>query len=164
MKSVSRIVAPIVLLLIMGISIGACSNDSCYDNGSSLPLATFYVGNSQQTINGLTIMGIGAPGDSLLLDSATVKEAYLPLRASQTATSFLVRHWRTNGIDRIAVNDTLSIDYQPIEYFHSIECGAMFNYDIKLVTCTFHGIDSIVLVKDFIDNSRTPAIRIHFRP
>ena len=82
----------IALTLIMA----ACSNDSCYDNGSSLPLATLHMGTKQQSIPGLTIMGIGAPGDSLLLDSATVKEAYLPLRASQTATSFLVRHWRTN--------------------------------------------------------------------
>lgn len=164
MKSVSRIAAQIVLLLIMGIGIGACSNDSCQDNGSSLPLATFYVGNTQQTINGLTIMGIGVPGDSLLLDSAMVKEAYLPLRASQATTSFLVRHWRTNGIDKIAVNDTLTIDYQPIEYFHSIECGAMFNYDVKRASCTSHGIDSVVVLKAIIDNSRTPAIRIHFRP
>ena len=152
---------PIVLiaLALLGAS---CSDDSCSDNGSSLPLATFYVGNTQQTITGLTVMGIGVPGDSLLLDSASVKEAFLPLRASTTTTSFMLRHWRSNGSDWLPVTDTLTLDYQPIEYFHSIECGAMYNFDVKRVGYTTHGIDSVILLNNLFTNSRTPALRIHF--
>lgn len=162
MKRFARIAVHATLLLILGIGAVSCNNDSCYDNGSSLPLATFYVGNTQQTITGLTIMGIGVPGDSLLLDSASVKEAFLPLRASVTTTSFMLRHWYSNGNDRLSVTDTLTLDYQPIEYFHSIECGAMFNFDVKRVSHTTHGIDSVILLNNLITNSRTPAMRIHF--
>lgn len=43
MKWLSHITAIIVMLAALGAGITACSDDSCYDNGSSLPLATFYL-------------------------------------------------------------------------------------------------------------------------
>ena len=150
------------LLLALTIAWTACSDDSCYDNGSSLPLATLYVGSSQQTISGLSIMGIGVPGDSLLADSTSINEVYLPLRASVRQTSYAL--WRRVAIDTLStlVTDTITIEYEPIEFFHSIECGAMFNFDIKQVKHTTHGIDSVVVLTTLITNSRTPAMRIHF--
>ena len=164
MKRHYHIGAIAALSILLGIGSTACSDDSCYDNGSSLPLATFYVGDSQQTITGLTVMGIGAPGDSLLLDSTSASEIFLPLRASVNTSSFMLKRWKSNDPTIEPVTDTLSIDYQPIEYFHSIECGAMFNYDVKRLNCTTHGIDSVVLLTNLITNSRTPALRIHFAP
>ena len=149
-------------VLTMGIAASSCSDDSCYDNGSSLPLATCYVGNSQQTIGGLTIKGIGALGDSLLLDSAAVKEVYLPLRATVGTTSYVLSRWLTTDTVTTLYSDTLTLDYEPIEYFHSVECGAMYNFDIKRVTCTKHAIDSVVLLTNHVTNSPAPALRIHF--
>lgn len=150
---------PIVLiaLALLGAS---CSDDSCSDNGSSLPLATFYVGDNQQAINTLSIMGIGVPGDSLLVDSTSVNEAYLPLRASTTTTRYAL--WRPSADGTTTVRDTLTLDYEPIEFFHSIECGVMYNFDIRKVSHTTHGIDSVVLLTPLITNSRMPALRIHF--
>lgn len=163
MRRLTRIAANAALLLMLCIGTAACNNDSCYDNGNSLPLATFYVGDNQQNITGLTVMGIGAPGDSLLLDSASVNELFLPLRATTTSSSFLFQRWRrTADTDPVLCRDTLTIDYEPIEYFHSIECGAMFNFDVKRLNCTSHGIDSVVLLTRLFTNSRTPAVRIHF--
>ena len=141
----------------------ACTNDSCYDNGSSLPLAQCCVGGSQQTVPGLTIMGIGAPGDSLLADSSSLSEIYLPLRASTGTTSYSISRWVGIGTPMAKeLHDTLTIHYQAIAYFHSIECGAMYNFDINQVTHTTHGIDSVVMMTTHITNSRTPALRIHF--
>ena len=162
MKRLSHIAAIAALSILLGIGYTACNDDSCYDNGSSLPLATFYVGDSQQTISGLTVMGIGAPGDSLLLDSTSASEVFLPLRASVNTSSFMLKRWKNNGTTTEPVTDTLSLDYQPIEYFHSIECGAMFNFDVNRLNYTTHGIDSVVLLTKLITNSRTPALRIHF--
>ena len=159
MRRLSRIAA---MLFLLCIGAAACSNDSCYDNGNSLPLATFYVGNNQQTITGLTVMGIGAPGDSLLLDSASVNELFLPLRATTTSSSYLFQRWRAGDDEPFLCSDTLTSEYEPIEFFHSIECGAMFNFDVKRVNCTTHGIDSVVLLTQLFTNSRTPALRIHF--
>ena len=152
-----------LLMLVMGIAASSCSNDSCSDNGSSLPLATFYVGTVQQTVPGLTITGIGAPGDSLLLDSASVNEVYLPFRASATATSFMLQRWITRDTVSTRYRDTLTIDYDPIAYFHSIECGAMFNFKVKQVKCTTHAIDSVILLTPMVNNSRTPTLRIYFK-
>ena len=152
----------IVTLAALALGSAACSDDSCSDNGSSLPLATMCVGDKQQTISTLSIMGIGVPGDSLLADSATLSEVYLPLRATTSATSYAL--WRPSGDGQTTVRDTLTVDYHAIEYFHSIECGTMYNFEIQRISHTFHGIDSVVLLTPLITNSRTPALRIHFTP
>ena len=150
----------ILLTAATALLLAACNDASCSDNGSSLPLAAFYFGNSQQTITGITVMGIGAPGDSLLANASALNELYLPLRASATTTSY--RFVRT-GTDGVSFIDTVTIDYQPIEYFHSVECGAMYNFDIKQARCTTHGLDSIAVVTPLVTNSRTPALRIYFK-
>ena len=149
-------------LLLLGLGTTACGDDSCYDNGSSLPLAKLYVGTSQQSVPGLTIMGIGAPGDSLLADSTTLSEVYLPLRASVSTTAFAITRWIPVDTLRIAVRDTLTIDYEAVPYFHSSECGAMFNFNLKDVRSTLHGIDSVVPLVDVVTNATTPALRIYF--
>ena len=149
-------------LLLLGLGTAACGDDSCYDNGSSLPLAKFYVGTSQQSVSGLTIMGIGAPGDSLLADSTSLSEVYLPLRANVSSTAFAITRWIPVDTLRIPLRDTLTIDYDAVPYFHSAECGAMFNFDVKHLSWTENAIDSVTLVTPMITNSITPAMRIHF--
>lgn len=157
-----RFLLPIVLVL-AALYLTACNDDSCYDNGSSLPLAAFYLGNSQQTITGLTIMGIGAPGDSLLVDSSALKEVYLPLRASVGTTRYAISRWVGAGTPMAQqLHDTLTLDYEPIAYFHSTECGAMYNFNLHDVRCTINGIDSVVVITPLVTNSRTPALRIYF--
>lgn len=141
----------------------ACSDNSCYDNGSSLPLATCYMGGSQQSITGLTIMGIGAPGDSLLADSSSLSEFYLPLRAGVGSTSFAISRWVGVGTPMAQqLHDTLTFDYEPVVFFHSEECGAMYNFDIHRVNCTTHGIDSVELLTTLITSSPVSSLRIHF--
>lgn len=144
------------------LAITACNDDSCYDNGSSLPLAQCYINGGQMTLTGLTIKGIGVPGDSLLADGKSIKEVFLPLRANATSTSYAL--WRTfnSSSMTVVVRDTITLDYQAVPYFHSSECGAMYNFDINQVTHTTHGIDSVVMMTTHITNSRTPALRIHF--
>lgn len=153
---------PIVLAL-AALCFTACSDDSCYENGSSLPLASFYVGSSQQTVAGVTIMGIGAPGDSLLADSSSLNEIYLPLRASVGTTSYAISRWVGIGTPMAKeLHDTLTLQYEAIAYFHSAECGAMYNFDLHRVSCTHEGIDSVVVLTTLVTNSLQPALRIHF--
>ena len=151
-----------IAVLALLLTLAACSNDSCYDNGSSLPLASFYLGTTQQSINGLSIMGIGVPGDSLLADGEALSEAYLPLRATTSSTSYAVWRTFTAGTDEIIVRDTITLNYKAVPYFHSIECGAMYNFDITGVSHTTHGIDSVVMLTSHVTNSRIPAMHIHF--
>ena len=156
---------PLIIListLVLTLIGTACNDDSCFENGSSLPLVQCYMDDAPTTVSGLTIMGIGVPGDSLLADSSALKEVYLPLRASVGTTSYAL--WRWVFIDSMKVEycDTLTIDYEAIEYFHSAECGAMYNFDIKHVTCTNNAIDSVTLLTTLITNALTPSLRIYF--
>ena len=151
------------LLIVLCTAMAACNNDTCYDNGSSLPLVTFYLSGSQQQVPGLTIMGIGAPGDSLLADSSTLNEIYLPLRATASTTRYAISRWVGIGTPMAQqLHDTLTIDYEPVAYFHSAECGAMYNFDIHSARCTNYGIDSIQVLNTHVTNSRTPVLRIYF--
>ena len=159
MKRILNIVLAIVAVCI---ALTACSDNTCNDNGSSLPLAAFYMDDNQTTVTGLTIKGIGNPGDSLLLDNSSAKEIYLPLRATVSSTSYAVTRQITIGGGIATVYDTLTFEYEPVAYFHSKECGAMFNFDISHVGYTHNGIDSVVLVTPLVTNSHTPALRIYF--
>ena len=152
----------LLTLLALGWALVSCGDNSCYDNGSSLPLASFYMDDNQTTVTGLTIKGIGNPGDSLLLDNSSAKEIYLPLRATVSSTSYAVTRQITIGGGIATVYDTLTFEYEPVAYFHSKECGAMFNFDISHVGYTHNGIDSVVLVTPLVTNSHTPALRIYF--
>ena len=153
---------PHIVVLALVLTLAACSNDSCYDNGSSLPLATFYINGTHQSIPGLSIMGIGVPGDSLLANNQSLDEAYLPLRASTSSTSYTLWRMFTTATDTVAVRDTITLNYEAVPFFHSAECGAMYNFYIKSVRHTSHGIDSVVLLTTLVINSRTRALRIHF--
>ena len=157
------LILTLALLLIAGsIVLPSCGDDSCYDNGSSLPLAVCYVGDAKQSISGLTIKGIGVPGDSLLADSSTVSEIYLPLRASVGNTSYELRRWVQLDGAITLFHDTISVEYEAVPFFHSTECGAMYNFNIKRVTFTDNAIDSVVMLKTKVTNSIDPAMRIHF--
>ena len=162
MSRLSPIAALHLLSFIVLMSLTSCNDDSCYDNGSSLPLAEFYVNDASATIPGITVMGIGAPGDSLLADSSSINKIYLPLRASVNTTSFVVKRWASPDGEKKLFIDTLTFEYEAVEYFQSAECGAMFNFDIKRLACTENAIDSVKLLTPLITNKSIPALRIYF--
>ena len=100
MSRQAHIALPLLMLvLLMGVA--SCNDDSCYENGSSLPLAEFYMNGAKSTITGITVMGIGVPGDSLLADSGSLNEIYLPLRASTSSTSYFIGRWVTFEGERL---------------------------------------------------------------
>ena len=136
----------------------SCNDDSCYDNGSAIPLARFYASGTatQVSVKGLTVRGIDNPGDSLLVDSMTVNETFLPLRATRELTQWVLDY----GVD--FPSDTLSLHYHAIPYFSSAECGAMYNFEITKVDATTHVLDSVVLVTPLVDNVTRVTMRIYF--
>lgn len=137
----------------------SCTDNSCYDNGSALPLVRFYASGTtrQVTVNGLTLRGLGAPGDSLLIDSTATSEVYLPLRATASNSQWVFDY---PGDTDLA--DTLTIAYEPIPYFAGAECGAMYNFQLTNVSCTHNVIDSVQVVKPLINNGTDVALRVFF--
>lgn len=139
-----------------------CNDNSCYDNGSSLPLVRFYMSgkDANVSVSGVTLKGIGAPGDSIYASNETLNEAYLPLRATQKSTQWAIT---LNGTGGTTVNDTITLDYNTAPFFASAECGAMFTFDLTRAECTHNIIDSVVIIRKDVTNVKAENLRIYFR-
>lgn len=154
--------------LVMGTLIAAagCSNDECFENKNSLPLAGFYSSDSVPkavALDSISIFGIGAPGDSILHDSvARLNESYLPFRIDTGQTSYVIRYLA--GIPgKLHLADTISFFYEIKPWFVSSACGAIYDYEISSIRTTHHIIDSVTCPMGVIDNKNAENIRIYFR-
>ncbi|MBR1803901.1 MAG: hypothetical protein IJ775_03225 [Muribaculaceae bacterium] len=149
------------ILLSSLLALAACSDSSCYDHSSALPLVRFYEKgtNNQLALTDVILRGVDAPGDSILVNGETIEEAYLPLRANTTTTQ-----WVLEFATQMGLADTITLQYRPIPYFASAECGAMYNFELTSVTSTKYFIDSIAVVKPVINNGTDVAIRMYFPP
>ena len=86
-----------MLTIVAATALVACNTTGCIDNGSSLPLAGFYSSSTKSkiTINSLTIGGVGAKNDSLIINKESASQAYLPFRADRDSS----RSAREGGSD-----------------------------------------------------------------
>lgn len=145
---------------------GACSNDECFDNKNSLPLAGFYSSDtvpSSIQLSAVTIYGIGAPGDSILHDSVSgLSETYLPFRIDEGTTSYVIKYMEEN-LALFNLADTITFDYEIVPWFVSSACGAIYKYKMRTITTTHHIIDSVSCPEGEIDNRNIQNLRIYFR-
>ena len=150
-------------VLVAGMFLSGC-NSSCTDNKSSIPLAGFYSYETLQaiTVNDISIGGVGAPNDSLLLEKGSANKIYLPFRSGNTETSYMIRY-ESEELGGGELYDVIQFTYESIPYFASEECRAMYKYIISDVTHTNVLIDSVGLVTDEITNADIETIRIYFR-
>lgn len=143
----------------------SCSNVGCTENQNSLPLAGFYAMSTGQAIvpDSITIGGVGAPSDTLLLTlDSRQQQLYLPFRSTSPSTSFYI-HYCQKALDYPELNDTLRFDYDAVPYFASEDCGAMYHYRVTRYTYTTHLIDSVGMTDSLITNIDRETIRIFFR-
>lgn len=146
----------IVIAALVGVSvITGCSSEGCENNRNSIPLAGFYDYTTKEalTVSGLSVSGVGAPNDSLLLDPArNSHQVYLPFRGSQSEASFA---FKANGFI-----DIVTFKYESIPYFDGEECGAMWRY--RIIDVEYNGllIDSISVTDSDITNIERERIMI----
>lgn len=150
--------------VLSAVILAGCNSSGCINNQNSIPLAGFYSYGTFASISvpGLTVGGVGAPGDSLIINNGNTSSVYLPFRAEQPETSFFF-HYNQESIANDAFNDTLTFTYSSLPYFASEECGAMYRYVITDFTYTRHLIDSVGLLDSIITNVDRERIRIYFR-
>lgn len=142
-----------------------CNTSGCLDNQSSIPLAGFYssADGKQISVRDISIWGIGAPNDSVLVEGGKVMQSvYLPMRSTQDSTAWCF-HYTQDGINTSEFNDTIVFYYTSEPYFASEECGAMYRYRIRRCTTTTHLIDSVAVVDSLITNVDKEQIRIYMR-
>ncbi len=157
-----RILKHITLAVIVALSLtvvtSSCNNDNCNGNSTGIPLAAFYEGNEAVKIPNLTVYGIGAPNDSLIIDKTTADKVYLPLSITRNSCQYVL-NYNTEGI----ANDTITLNYNEIPYFESHECGAMYNFSITSWEHTQHAIDSIAIPEPLITNADVVSIKIYMQ-
>lgn len=146
------------LLLVTLLVMPSCSDDGCIDNASCLPLVAFYVGEEPVSIDSLTVKGVGAPGDSLLVADEKVHQLYLPLRVSENCCRFVFTYKPD-----VVPSDTVSIYYDAVPTFVSRECGAMCFFRIKNCTTTHNAIDTISVLDSTISNQDKVYVKIYMR-
>lgn len=151
-----------------------CNTSGCTDLRNSIPLAGFYSAETFDAISlsDLSVGGIGAPGDSLILDASTTSSAqsqvYLPFRfgTSEVAYVFsvLLRGTDSEGNPTgLEVADTITFDYTSHPYFASEECGAMYSYRITGCRHTSHIIDSVAVTDSLVTNTDVERMKVFFR-
>lgn len=146
----------------------SCATDECEENKNTLPLAAFYAsGQAAQevSIDSISVYGIGAPGDSILLDSASdVSQVYMPFNPDEDITRYVIRYeagsLKKNGI---SPTDTITFRYTKKPWFQSYACGVIYIYDIDRIASTHTFIDSVTVPKRQIDNENVANIHIFFR-
>lgn len=157
-RILKHITLAVVVALNLAVVTSSCNNDNCIGNSTGIPLAGFYRENNAVAINSLTVYGIGAPNDSVIIDKASAKNVYLPLRLSTSSCKY-VFNYNTEGVG----NDTITLGYDAIPYFESHECGAMYNFKITSLEHTSHAIDSVIISDPLITNADVVSIKIYVR-
>lgn len=144
----------------------SCSTSECYDNQNSLPLAGFYSSerNPQAiSIDSISIIGIGAPGDSILLDSVKgISQAYLPFRIDQGSTTYEIRYLQGLA-GMMHLSDIITFNYDIVPWFVSPACGAVYYYKMTSIETTHNFIDSVTCPLGEITNANIQNLRIYFR-
>lgn len=159
-----NILKSIIFALSCMLATVACTNKECYNNQSTLPLAGFYSMQTAEkiTVDSLTVYGIGAKGDSILLDNGKASKLYMPMPISGNSASY-VFHYNSTGLNYIELNDTITIRYNSYPKFVSNECGAIYQYDVTDFSYTNHIIDSIAIPTMEFNNVDIEVIKIYFR-
>lgn len=150
-------------LPVLAITLQGCNTTGCTDNRNSVPLAQFRSSANDRsiTVDSMTVAGIGAPGDSLLL-TGRGSEVYLPFRSTLRSTSFRFVY-KQKVLSEAGIADTVSFTYEAVPHFVSEECGAMYYYRIHSVSHTSFLIDSVGVADSLITNIERPRIFVYFR-
>jgi hypothetical protein len=155
-----------VFVILSAAAFVACTTSECYENKSSLPLAGFYSSAASPkaiSVDSITIFGIGAPGDSILLDSGrNVSSVYLPFRMNADKSEYVIKYLQ-KGINNDRLNDTITFEYDVVPWFVSDACGAIYRFEMKTINTTHHLIDSVTCPTMLIDNTNAENLRIYFR-
>ena len=143
-----------------------CSNATCYDGRSCVPLAGLYSAEGQKIlVDSLEVYAVvPAESDSVLaaVPGARISMLYLPLNPDQSVTRWVIAY-RYSELDDPKLNDTITMRYVSRPYFVSDECGVILRHTITSATSTSHLVDAVELTDSVVTNIESERMRIYFR-
>ncbi len=140
---------------------GSCNTNGCTDNRSSLPIAGFFSmeTGAEIAIDSISIGGIGAPDDSLLVNTGMkIHQVYLPFSSEAEGVTFAFLYDWKNAPQP----DMITFRYKTIPFFVSEECGAMYRYRITEYSYTTHLLDSVAVIDSLITNVEKVNIQLFY--
>lgn len=147
--------ASLFLGMIVAVMADGCASDGCTNNQNAIPMAGFYdsATGDPLTITGMSVSGVDAPNDSLLLAPGNnAHQVWLPFRGTKDETAFCF----TSG----DISDVVTFCYDSYPYFEGEDCGAMWRYVITDVSCSGRFIDSVKVTDPVITNIERERIMI----
>ena len=162
----ARTLLTLIFLPAFVLTLSSCASDECDDNKNSLPLAEFYSSLPEPqpvSLDSISIYGIGAQGDSILVDSAaSVGQCHLPFRIDTGETTYVIQYLQ-QAISEIGIRDTVTFRYTIDPQFVSSACGAVYYYDDIRIEHTNHFLDSVSCPGRKITNENKVNILMYFR-
>lgn len=139
--------------------------EECTDNQNALPLAGYYssVAPTQTvSVDSLEIYGVGAPGDSILVeDSSARSSVYLPFRIDSDTTTYVFRPI-TEAAKAADVRDTVRFIYSREPHFVNTACGVSYIFKMRAIECRGEVIDSVTCPGGEITNANRENLHIYF--
>lgn len=145
----------LALILLLCTFIVSCSSNGCENNQNAIPMAGFYDYATREslTVSGLSVYGVGAPNDSLVMaPTKTAHQVWLPFRGLQDFAAF--------RFDFGEEENTVTFSYDAIPYYEGEDCGAMWRYHITNVEWDGATIDSVSVTDPIITNIERERIMI----
>lgn len=158
----------VVLIFLLGIiSFSSCEKDDiCVDGDTPLLIVRFY--DSQditqtKEVTGLQVNGLIIGTDTLeILANASLDSIAIPLRVTETNTSFLIS--QKLGEDDPTNFDVLTFSYEVKEEFVSRACGFVANYEALEGSVTSEEdapwINEIQIITPLVENSTEAHVKI----
>lgn len=132
----------------MGVELGASFFQSIYNPQKQLFETKEY--SPQIWIKGLQ-------NDSVLCDSLTKKNIFLPLHISKNETGYIFDNISSKVIDTLIVSHTQK------EKLVSLECGCKMQYTIESYRVTTHGIDSVIVIDPTVNGNTDIQLEVFFK-
>lgn len=162
MKRLTIIVLAAVTVLI---TMNGCTNDTCGESRTTLPLAGLYNSQGVKTaFDSLAVYGIGGAADSAIvaLPGTRITQLYLPMQPGTDRTTWVISY-KQKALDHPELNDTMTLAYTSSPYFASSECGVVMHYRLTSFAYTRHLVDSIAVTDSLFNNYDFERIKIMFR-
>ena len=158
-----------IICAVAGVSLSlmtGCATDECMQNRNALPLAGFYASTGRHekiALDSIKVLGLGAPGDSVLFDGhSRVSQLYLPFRLDTDTTRYLFLY-EQKQLAALDICDTLTFIYDRTPRFVSSACGVSYVFTIKEIRNSGILIDSVACPAGEITNMAAENLEIYFR-
>lgn len=151
-------VLPMAVLtaVLTSVVMGACSSIECPVQNT---IATIYELNDTLK-DTLTVWTKRKDGKDTVLLNKQINATQLTLPISQQRDVDTLIF----GTTRLAVTDTVWLMKMDLPHFESVDCGTAFFHLLTGVKSTHSGIDSVVIIKPYIDYDLSYAhLRIYFK-